>query len=181
MSGYYNLNIKILQKFAIVYVYMPEGHNGNFDKGQRPPAGEQQARAAEKIITDAQRKTPRASFDAARLFGANTHDQDRLTEVRKSFQEEYGQKRGRGDGNVIRVITPNGVATTPEELAKLNAEWLKASDERFERLRREAVAKLSTFSRLPFWEKLSMLISGAPTDQEKYDEILEQERRKQGL
>jgi hypothetical protein len=154
---------------------MPEGHNGRFEK---PTSGEFQARAAEKIITEAQRKTHRANFDAAKLFGANTHDRELLEKTRGGLHEEYGQKRWRGDGN---VITPHGIATNPEELEKVFAEGLKESNKNFERQRREAVARLNTFARLPFWEMMSMLISGAPTDMDKYNEILEQERKRQGL
>jgi hypothetical protein len=200
---------------------MAEGQNGNFEKGRRPSSGELQARAAEKIIEDVQRKSQapirgiEGSASSPMLpVPTEQSDKARLDDIRRVFGEanaEEPRKRKEDDNHnpfaptneffeslkqwkqrisrthdkpqtdryrYPRIITPHGVATNPEELDKLFELKRKESDENLERQRKEAAARLNTFKRLPFLEKLSMLLSGTVVDQEMYDEILAQEKMK---
>jgi hypothetical protein len=90
-----------------------------------------------------------------------------------------GSERQTDKSKYHHVITPNGIATTPEELAQLNEAWRKESNARFERQRLEALAKINATARLPFWDWLSLLITGIPP--EGAEELIEEERRKLGL
>jgi hypothetical protein len=203
---------------------MSEGHNGSFEKGCQPSSGELQARAAEKIIEDARRKShapirgiERSASSPVLPVPTEQSDKARLDDIRRVFGESYTEEpRKREEENnhnpfaptneffeslkqwkqrvlrkhdspqtdkykYPRIITPHGVATNPEELDRLFEEKRKATEENIERRRKEAVARLNTFKRLPFLEKLSMLLSGTVVDQEMYEEILAQEKMRLGL
>jgi hypothetical protein len=171
---------------------MPEGHNGQFEK---LASGELQARAAEKIIREAQRRPLQSKLGNERTCGDSTSatakdhsDTHSLEDIRQTFKslEEWKQRVFRKHGapqtdKAPRLITAQGVATTPEEVDRLFEEQRKESEKNFERQRKEAIAKINAANRLPFWDRLFLLITGSVLDQEKADELVQQERAKLGL
>jgi arylsulfatase A-like enzyme len=140
---------------------MPEGQSGRFEK---PSSGELQARAAEKIIQDAQRRPRQSILGNERVGGATTsasaqehRDKHSLDNIRKTFKslDEWKQRVFRKQAEpqtdkAPQLITAHGVATTPEEVDRLFEEHRKESEKNFERQRKEAFAKINATNRLPF-------------------------------
>jgi hypothetical protein len=171
---------------------MPEGQSGQFEK---PASGELQARAAEKIIQDAQRRPRPSIFGNEKAGGASSwataqehSDKHSLEDIRQTFtsldewkQRVYRKHKKPQTDQASRLITAHGVATTPEEVDRLFEEHRKESEKDFERQRKEAIAKIHATNRLPFWGRLFLLITGSVLDREKADELIQEERAKLGL
>jgi hypothetical protein len=154
---------------------MPEGHNGGFEKGHRPQSGELQARAAEKIITEAQkpRKSELASEARVNAFPATRHenaDTARMEAVRS---------------HILGEANPHDTKTyyikNSSDVDKVFDEIKKNSDKNIAQRINESRAKINTFMRLPALHKLSMLLTGTVVDQELYDQILAEEKKKLGV
>jgi hypothetical protein len=100
LSGFYKLNIKILQKFAVVYLHMSEGHHGNFET-PKIPSGIAEGGApltAQPKVTGGEHVRPNvASGHDARLSSLSREPNEtaHLAAIRKRLGESYTGETGR--------------------------------------------------------------------------------------